>query len=94
MRHQIFCFRLTQALFDCALYTNQTCAELVFSQLTNATYTTISEVVDIIDLSATVTQLNQHFDRFENILVGQSHGSGNVVATAQTAIHFHATYAG
>ena len=93
MRHQVFCFRLTQALFYSTLNTNETRAELIFCQLAHATYTTVAEVIDIINLTAAVTQLNQNLDRFEDVLVRQCHGARNVVTTTQTAVHLHATYA-
>jgi len=50
-------------------------------------------VIDVIDLTTAVTQLNQNLDRFEDVLVRQCHGARNVVTTTQTAVHFHATHA-
>ena len=59
MRHQVLRFCLVQTLFNCTFYTSQTAAELVFSQLTHRTNTTITQVVNIIYFAMTVTQFNQ-----------------------------------
>ena len=59
MRHQVLRFCLVQTLFNCTFYTSQTAAELVFSQLTHRTNTTITQVVNIVYFTMTVTQFNQ-----------------------------------
>ena len=52
MRHQVVGFGLRQALLDGTLDTNQTSTELVLSQFADGTYTAVTEVVDVIDLTA------------------------------------------
>src|SRR3546814_10834954 len=49
-------------------------------------------MVDVVNLTAAVTQLDQHLDGFKNVVVGQRHGTGNVVATTQTAVDLHAAH--
>ena len=55
MWHQVFSFSLTQTFFYCALNTYQASTELILSELTDATNTAITQMVDVIDLAATVT---------------------------------------
>ena len=91
MGHEVFSLCLTQALFDSALNTNQACTELVFSQLPHTAYATVTEVIDIIDLTATVAQLDQDFDRFEDVVVRQCHRAGDIVTATESTIDLHTT---
>ena len=91
MRHQIVCFSLTQTFLHCALYAYEACAELVFGQLANTTYTTVTQVIDVIDFTATIAQLNENFDDCQNIFIGERHRSGQLVAT-HTTIELHAAH--
>jgi hypothetical protein len=54
MRHQVVCFGLAKAFLDRALNANQAGTELVFGQLTDAANTTVAEVIDIVNLTATI----------------------------------------
>ncbi|OIQ79544.1 hypothetical protein GALL_387200 [mine drainage metagenome] len=71
MRHQVVGFCLRQALLDRALNAHQTGAELVFGQLAHGTYASVSQVIDVVDLAATIAQLDQNADHRQNVLVGQ-----------------------
>src|SRR5690554_4135372 len=94
MRHQVLCFSLSESLFNSALDTNETSTELVFCQFTDTTNASVTQVVDVIDLSTAVTQFDQHFDRVENILVRQGHRVCLTVRMSETAVDLHPSYAG
>jgi hypothetical protein len=69
MRHQVIRFGLAEAFFDRALNANQAGTELIFGQLTDAANTTVAEVIDIINLAATITELDQNLDDGQNVFI-------------------------
>src|SRR5690606_33393444 len=89
VRHQVFGFGLAEAFLNCTLDTHQTCAELVLGQFANTTYATVAQMVDVIDLTTAVTQLNQHLDGFKDIFVGERQRAAVVFAVTQTAVDLH-----
>ena len=58
-------------LADCSSHTGQTDAELVVQLLAHRADTTVAQVVDIIDVSLRVDQLDQVLDDFDDILVSE-----------------------
>src|SRR5207253_4888205 len=60
----------------------------VFSQFADATYTTIAQVIDVIDFAAAIAQLDQDLDDRQNVFVRQGHRAGQLVAT-DAAVEFH-----
>ena len=73
MRHQRLLFSLTQTLFDRFFNSSQTGTVLVFGQFAHASNTTISQVVDIINLASAIAQINQYFDNRQDVFIGQNH---------------------
>jgi len=73
VRHQVIAFSLIQTLLDCALDAHQTGTELVLGQLTNGTHATIAQVVNIVDFTATIAQLNQNLDGFNDVARAERH---------------------
>ncbi len=87
MRHQAVHFLQTHPLLDRTLHPDQADPVLVFQQFTNRTHTTVTEMVDIVDLDSeltgialivghlpvidAVTQVNQVTDNFQDILFRQ-----------------------
>ena len=61
MRHQRLLLGLPQTLLDGLLNPCKSCAVLVFSQFADATNAAIAQVVDVIDLTTTIAQVNQNF---------------------------------
>ena len=68
VRHQVFAFGLTEALFHCTLNAGKTAAELVLGQLAYAANATVAEMVDVIHLTASVTQITDDLDGIEDIV--------------------------
>src|SRR5690606_28481393 len=68
-------------------------AELVFSHLTHGTYTTVTQVVDIVHHALTVTDGNERLHYVNDIFVGQSAFTSFGFAT-QTTVELHATNGG
>ena len=71
MRHQIIRLGLTETLLDRALHTRQTGTELVLSQFTHRTDTAVTQMIDVIDLAATIAQLDQDLHHRHDVLIGQ-----------------------
>ena len=67
MRHQVVRFGLTQAFLDSAFNSNQSGAELIFSQFTNGTDTTIAKVIDVVNFAAAVAQIHENLDDFDDV---------------------------
>ena len=89
MRHQVVGFGLTKAFLDGALHTRQTGAKCVFCQLADGTDTTVAEVIDVIDFTAAIAQLDQNLHHFDDIFVGQNRCTGQLFAP-DAAVEFHA----
>ncbi len=83
MRHEVVRLRLRQALLHRPLDPDQSGAELVFGELAHRAYAPVAEMVDIVDLSPAVAQLDQDSHDGENVVVRQrSHPFGAVRARA------------
>ena len=89
MRHEVVGLGLAQTLLDCTLHPHQTRAELVLCKLTHTPHAAVAEVIDVIDLTATVAQLHQHLDGVEDVLVGEGHRAEHLF-TAEAAVELHA----
>ena len=88
MGHEIFSFRLTETLFDSAFHAYKTRPELILSQFPDAAHAAVTQVIDIVDLAATVTQVDQNPDDRQDIVVNKRHRACEFLA-ADTAIKFH-----
>ena len=58
-------------LLDRPLHAQQTDAILVLHQLADRTHPTVAEVVDVVDLAATVAQINQRLDARQDVFAAQ-----------------------
>ena len=67
VRHQVVGFGLDQAFLDGALDAHQTGTELVLRQFAHGTHATITEVIDVVDLAATIAQLDQNLDHLNDV---------------------------
>ena len=90
VRHQVFSFSLTQTFLDSALDAHQTRTELVFSQFADATDTAVAKVINIVNLSATIAQIDQNLDSVENVFIRQRHRAF-IVFTTDAAVKLHTT---
>ena len=88
MWHQVIRFSLTKAFLDSTFNPDQPCTKLIFSQFTDTPYTTVAQMVDIVDLAASIAQFDQNLDDRKNIVIGQSHRSSQFVTT-DPAVEFH-----
>src|SRR5690606_8684280 len=93
VRHEVFGLGLAQTFLHCTLDTHETGAELVFGQLAHTAHATVAQVVDIVDLAAAVTQLDQHLDGFKDIFVGERERAVVIFTTTQAAVDLHAAHA-
>ena len=59
MRHKRLLLSLTQTLFHSLLDTSQASAILVLSKLAHATHAAITQVINIINFTAAIAQINQ-----------------------------------
>ena len=85
---QVFALGLTQALLDRALDAHKTGAELIFRELAHRPDAAIAEMVDVVDLAATIAQFDQNLDDGNDVVVGQCARAFELVA-ANTAVEFH-----
>jgi len=58
-----------QALLHGALDTHETDAEGVLRHLADATDTTVAEVIDVVHLAVTVTNVDEHLQNIEDVEV-------------------------
>ncbi len=93
VRHEVLALGLREALAHRALDAHQAGAELVLRKLADGTHTAVSEVVDVVDLAAAVAQLDQDLDDRDDVVVGQRHLPGELVA-ADAAVELHAADVG
>src|SRR3546814_3780577 len=70
VRHEVFGLGLAQTFFDRTLDTHQACTELVLGQFADATHAAITQVIDVVDLTATVTQLRseEHTSELQSLM--------------------------
>ncbi len=73
MGHQGLGLGLTETLLHGLLDTGQTTAVLVFGQFTDATHAAVTQVVDVIDFAAAVSQFDEDLDDVEDVVVVQRH---------------------
>ena len=91
VRHQVLALGLREALAHRALDAHQARAELVLGQLAHRAHAAVAEVVDVVDLAAAVAQLDQDLDHRDDVVVGQRHRAGELVA-ADAAVELHAAH--
>ncbi len=93
VRHQVLALGLREALAHRALHAHQARAELVLRELAHGTHAAVAEVVDVVDLAAAVAQLHQDLDHRHDVVVGERHRPGELVA-AHAAVELHAAHVG
>ena len=90
MRHQAFALSHGEALLDRTLNPHQTHTELVFRHFADTADTTVAQVVDIIDFTEAVTDVDQLLDHIQDVTLVQHTGAG-IGFTAQATVELHAT---
>jgi len=68
MRHEVFNFLKAHALLDGPLHTHQTDAILIFQKFTYSPDSTIAEMIDIIDRTTAVFEVDQVANDFQDIV--------------------------
>src|SRR5216684_3685020 len=71
VRHEIFGLRLREAFFHRALDANQARAELVLGEFAHGAHAPVAEMVDVVDLPASVAQFHEDSHHGEDIVVRQ-----------------------
>ena len=70
VRHERLNFlRHAHALFDRALHADQTDAVLVLHELADGAYATIAKVIDVVDRTTAVLELDEPANRLKDVLV-------------------------
>ena len=93
LRHQAFGLCLRQALLDGSLYTHESHTERVFGHFTNASYTSVAEVVDIIDRTVAITDIDERSEHVQNIVVLE-YATAFGCVSADTTVELHSTNGG
>ncbi|MNG97286.1 hypothetical protein D3C79_563950 [compost metagenome] len=93
LRHQAFAFRHRQAFLDRALDTHQANAELVLGHLADATYATVTQVVDVVDDAFAVTDIDQGLEDLDDVFLAQ-HARTFDLGTTDTTVELHAANGG
>ncbi len=88
LRHQVFRFGQGQTLFHRTFNTDQTDTELVLRHFTNRAHTAVTQVIDIINGTVTVADIDQHLHHINDILVGEGAFAGDLLA-ADTTVELH-----
>ena len=91
MGHQRLLLGLAQALFDCFFNPRQACAVLVFGQLTHAANTAIAQVINVVDFTIAIAQIDQDLHHGHDVFVVEHHGAG-AFGTAHFGVELHATH--
>ncbi len=91
LRHQAFAFCHRQTFLDRTLNTYEANTELVLSHLADATYATVTEVVDVIDDAFTVANVDQSFQYGNDVVLAQ-HARTFDLGTTDTTVELHPTY--
>ena len=86
--HQGLLLGLTQTLFDGFLNPRQTGAVLVLGEFAHATHAAVAQVVNVIDFTATVSEVHQNLHHRQNVIIGEHHGTGGV-GVADFGIELH-----
>ena len=93
VRHQVLALGLREALADGALDAHEAGAELVLGEFADRAHAAVAEVVDVVDLAAAVAQLHEDADDRDDVVGGQRHRAGELVA-AHAAVELHAADVG
>ncbi len=91
LRHQAFALCHRETLFHSALNAHQANAELVLGHLTNRTHPTVTEVIDIIDHTLTVADVDQCTHHVDYVFFVKGRRTRLVLA-AKAAIELHAAH--
>ncbi len=99
LRRQPFGFGQTQAFLDCALDAHQTDTEHVFGHFADAADAAVAEMVNIINLTIAVANVDQYLEYRQNVFHRQHTGrtifgryTRNRCATvADSTVEFHPT---
>ena len=75
MRHQRLLFSLPEPFFDGLFNSGQTNAILILSEFTDTTNTPVAQVINIINLTIAIAQVNQYFDYRQNIFITKHHSA-------------------
>ena len=73
VRHQVLDFLQAHALLDGALHPDQADAVLVLQELAHGADAAVAEVVDVVDVTLAVFQLDQVAHHLEDVLAGERH---------------------
>ena len=92
LRHKFISFSLRQALFYSALYPHQANSKRVLGHFANAAHATVTKVVNIVDGTKTVTNVDQRRQHVKDVILVQYAVAFRVV-TAYAAIELHASNA-
>ena len=93
LRHYSVDFDRGHTLFDRALHTKQAYAVLVFHQFANGTHTTVTKVVNIVDIAFAVAQMHERFDTCDDVFFAKC-TLRIFRIEVQTHVHFHAAHRG
>ena len=90
LRHDRVDFNGRHTFLDGALHTKQANAVLVFHQLANGTYTTVTKVVDVVHAAFAITKISQRFNNSNNVVATQDTQCIRRIKI-KTHVHFHTT---
>ena len=89
LRHDRVDFDRGHALLDRALHAQQTDAILIFHQFADRANAAIAEMIDVVDVAASVAQIHQRLHDREDVLLAQdAHRVGGV--EIEPHVHLHA----
>ena len=92
LRHQRLGLGDRQALLDRALDAHQADAERVLRHLADAAHAAVAQVIDVIDGAVAVTDVDQHLEHVEDVVLRQDLRAGDLLA-ADAAVELHAAHA-
>ena len=93
VRHQRFQFRRRHAFFDRPLHTQQPNAILIFHQFADRAHPAITEIIDIVNVAATIAQIGDNLQHFENIFFTQ--GTDRIIGLkTKTQVHLNPAHGG
>ena len=88
LRHQAFAFGHRQTLFDRTLDAYEANAELVFGHFADTAHATVTQVVDVIDDTLAVADVDQGLQDRDDVLAAQYAGTLDL-GTTDTAVELH-----
>ena len=86
VRHDRIDINRRHTLLDGALHADQTNAVLVFHELTNRADTTVTEVIDIVDIAATVLQVEDRGHDSHNVFLAED---ADIIRAIEVEAHVH-----